>query len=70
MKRMRNEPERPYGRDDLDYVRDGRAGACFRGRDGLDVRLASPERELPVQRERLSVVGVLIAFLASGVEPK
>ena len=47
------------GRDDLDYVREGRAGALFRGRDGLDVRLAAPEREPCVSRERLSLVGVL-----------
>ena len=65
MKR-RDIPERPYGRDDLAYVREGRAGACFRGRDGLDVRLAAPEREPVVYRERLSIVGVLIALVASG----
>ena len=63
-------PERPYGRDDLDYVREGRAGALFRGRDGLDVRLAAPEREASVSRERLSLVGVLIALIASGVQPR
>ena len=62
--------ERPWGRDDLDYVREGRAGALFRGRDGLDVRLAAPEREAEARRERLSLVGVLIAFIASGVKPR
>jgi hypothetical protein len=65
MKR-RDIPERPYGREDLAYVREGRAGACFRGRDGLDIRLASPEREVVVHRERLSFVGVLLALIASG----
>jgi hypothetical protein len=59
-------PPRPYGRDDVDYVREGRAGALFRGRDGLDVRLAAPERETLVRRERLSFVGVLLALVASG----
>jgi hypothetical protein len=34
------------------------------------VRLAAPEREAPVERERLSLVGVLVAFLASGAEPR
>ena len=63
-------PERPYGRVDLDYVREGRAGALFRGRDGLDVRLAAPERESVVSRERLSFVGVLLAIVASGVSPR
>ncbi len=70
MRRMTKEPERPYGRDDLAYVRGGKAGACLRGRDGLEVRLAAPEREVPVERERLSLVGVLVAFLASGAEPR
>lgn len=62
--------ERPWGRDDYDYVREGRAGALYRGRDGLDVRLASPEREAVVRRERLSLVGVLVAYIASGVSPR
>ena len=62
--------ERPWGRDDLNYVREGRAGALFRGRDGLDVRLAAPERDAGVSRERLSLVGVLITFIASGVQPR
>ena len=47
-------------------VREGATARTYRGRDGLDVRLAAPEREVPVQRERLSVVGVLLAFVASG----
>jgi hypothetical protein len=62
--------ERPWGRDDLNYVREGRAGALFRGRDGLDVRLAAPERDAGVSRDRLSLVGVLIAFIASGVDSR
>jgi len=70
MIRMIEPPERPWGREDLDYVREGRAGALFRGRDGLDVRLAAPEHEPGVSRERLSLVGVLIAFIASGVQPR
>ena len=70
MRRMTEEPERPYGRDDLAYVRGGKAGTCLRGRDGLEVRLAAPEREAPIERERLSLVGVLVEFLASGAEPR
>jgi len=62
--------ERPWGRDDLNYVREGRAGALFRGRDRLDVRLAAPERDAGVSRDRLSLVGVLIAFIASGVDSR
>ena len=70
MKRRIEAPERPWGRDDLDYVREGQRGALFRGRDGLDVRLAAPEREASVSRERLSLVGVLVAFIASGKRPR
>ena len=70
MNRRIEAPERPWGRDDLDYMREGQRGALFRGRDGLDVRLAAPEREASVSRERLSLVGVLIAFIASGVQPR
>ena len=70
MIRMIEPPERPRGREDFHYVREGRAGALFRGRDGLDVRLAAPEHEPAVSRERLSLVGVLIAFIASGVQPR
>jgi hypothetical protein len=70
MKRMIEAPERPWGRDDLDYVREGQRGALFRGRDGLDVRLAAPERQPSVSRERLSLVGVLVAFIASGTRPR
>lgn len=70
MKRRYEIPERPFGRLDLDYVGGGSAGTCFRRSDGLEVRLASPEREPAVQRERLSMLGVLLAFLASGERPR
>ena len=70
MARRYETPERPHGRADLEYAGSGKAGAWFRGRDGLDVRLASPERDLPVQRERLSVLGFALAFLASGERPR
>jgi len=70
MNRRIEAPERPWGRDDLNYVREGQRGALFRGRDGLDVRLAAPEREASVSRERLSLVGVLVAFIASGRQPR
>ena len=70
MKRRYELPERPYGRLDLHYVGAGRAGACYRRDDGLEVRLAAPEREPPVQRERLSVLGLMLALLASGERPR
>lgn len=65
MKSMIREWERPYGRDDLAYVRERRDGACWRAGDGLEVRLAAPEREVKFERGRLSLVGVMLAWLAS-----
>ncbi|HET9339652.1 MAG TPA: hypothetical protein VFQ55_11665 [Casimicrobiaceae bacterium] len=67
MERWIEAPERPRRRDALDYVAEARAGALLRGRDGLDIRLAAPERESSVRRERLSLLGVLLALVASGV---
>jgi hypothetical protein len=67
MERWIEVPERPHRRDAPDYVSEGRAGALLRGRDGLDIRLAVPEDEAIVRRERLSVFGVLLAIVASGV---
>lgn len=66
MKSMIREWERPYGRDDLAFVRERRDGACWRAGDGLEVRLAAPEREARLERGRLSLVGVMLAWLASG----
>ena len=34
--------------------------------DGLSVQLAAPEQERQVERGRLSLLGMLIAFAASG----
>ena len=68
MERWIEAPERPHRRDAPEYVREGHAGALLRGRDGLDIRLAVPEREAMVRRERLSVLGVLLALVASGVD--
>jgi len=34
--------------------------------DGLSVRLAGPERTRAIERGRLSLLGMLIAFAASG----
>ena len=42
----------------------------LRGSDGLDLRLAAPERASEIQRERLSMLGVMLAFLASREQPR
>jgi hypothetical protein len=70
MERWIEAPERTHRCDAPEYVKEGRAGALLRGRDGLDIRLAAPEREALVRRERLSVFGVLLAIVASGVRPR
>jgi len=70
MERWIEVPERPHRRDAPQAVKEGRDGAYLRGRDGLDIRLAAPEGDVPVRRERLSVFGVLLAIVASGVAPR
>lgn len=72
MKRRYEVPERTYDglARDCEFVGGGSAGVRLLGRDGLDLRLAAPERELPVQRERLSMIGLLLAFFASGERPR
>lgn len=66
MARRYEEPARPRARDDLELVRAGREGVWWQAADGMQVRLAAPEDEPVVQRERLSIVAVLVALIASG----
>ena len=56
--RLRSEP--------LRLVRSAREGVRLERGDGLVVRLASPEREVVVERARVSMLGLLLAWLASG----
>lgn len=41
-------------------------GVWWERDDGLEVRLAAPERERCLQRSRLSLLGMLAAVVASG----
>ena len=66
MSRRENELSPPAGRDGLALVRSGREGVWWDRGDGLSVRLAAPERERGIERGRLSLLGMLIAFAASG----
>lgn len=66
MSRRRYEHSPPAGRDGFALVGSGREGVRWDRGDGLSVRLAAPERERRVERGRLSLLGVLIAFAASG----
>jgi len=46
-------------------------GVWWERRDGLEVRLAAPERERPVERRRLSFLGMLLACaVGSGNAPR
>jgi len=66
MSNRRNELSPPAGRDALALVRSEREGVWWERGDGLSVRLAGPERVRAIERGRLSLLGMLIAFAASG----
>jgi hypothetical protein len=50
----------------LRLVRSAREGVRWERGDGLVVRLAAPERETMVERGRVSLLGLLLAWAASG----
>jgi len=54
----------PYGGGDYRLLRAGRRGSYWQANDGRLVQLAAPESEPPVERWRVSVLGVLIAVVA------
>lgn len=54
----------PHGRE-ADVLRAGREGVWWERRDGLQVRLAAPEREASVDRTRLSLFAMLVAIAAA-----
>jgi hypothetical protein len=66
MSRRRNELSPPAGRDGLALHGSRGEGVWWDRGDGLQVQLAAPERERRVERGRLSLLGMLIAFAASG----
>ena len=66
MSNRRNELSPPAGRDELALVRSEREGVWWDRGDGLSVRLAGPERERAIERGRLSLLGMHIAFAARG----
>ncbi len=65
MRRNLHEWRAPPAREHLELVRGGAEGAYWKGRDGLQVRLASPERPAPVRRERLSLLAVALALVVA-----
>lgn len=54
----------------FDVRRSGREGVWWERGDGLEVRVAAPERDgvraRPIERARVSLLGVLLAGFASG----
>jgi len=54
----------------LRLVRSAREGVQWERGDGLVVRLAAPEREAMVERGRVSLLGLLLAWAASGDRSK
>ena len=55
----------PHGRESPDVLRAGRDGVWWERRDGLQIRVAASEREPSVERTRLSVFAMLVAFAAA-----
>ena len=55
----------PQGREPLALLRSGREGVWWERGDGLNVRVAAAEREPVVERARLSMLAMLVAYLMS-----
>lgn len=54
----------------LRLVRDAREGVRWERGDGLAIRMAAPERGPVVERGRISVLGMLLAWAASPPPPR
>ena len=66
MKRTTEDLKRPYREGDYRLLRAGRCGTYWQRPDGHLVQLAASETEPPVERGRVSLLGMLIALVASG----
>jgi len=60
----------PPGPERHELQGSGRNGMWWERSDGLEVRVAACERECKVDRSRLSLLGMLVACLASSNRPK
>jgi len=70
MANLRNALAPPPGHEASALVGSGREGLWWERGDGLAVRLAAPERDRGIERGRVSMLGVLLAYLASGESPR
>ena len=66
----RRELAPPCGRESPDVLREGREGVWWERGDGLQVRIAAPEREAVVERSRLSLVAMLHAYAVAERAPR
>ena len=66
MKRITQDIRRPYCGSDFQLVRAGRRGTYWQAPDGRCVQLAASDFAPAVERARMSVVTLLIAFVATG----
>ena len=55
----------PSSHEPLAVLRSGSEGVWWERGDGMRLRVAAPERERVVERARLSLVGMLLAYAAS-----
>jgi hypothetical protein len=56
--------------DSLELLGSGRQGMWWERGDGLVLRLCAPDEDRGIERSRLSLVGLLVACLASGSAPR
>lgn len=74
----REAPEMNYGkgvslrreRESADVLRKGPEGVWWERGDGLQVRVAGPEREAEVERVRVSLLAVVLAYLVADRAPR
>jgi hypothetical protein len=62
---QRSHPRPPVRGEALELRASPGGGVWWERKDGLEVRLAAPERERAVERARLSLLGMLVACLAA-----
>jgi len=58
------------GRESVDVLRSGREGVWWERGDGLQVRIAAPEREPVVERTRLSLFAMVLAYAVAERSPR
>jgi len=69
MSHKRNAVALPACNEALELRASGERGVWWERSDGLEVRLAAPERDRVVERSRLSFLGMLLACVASNRDP-